>query len=260
MDGSIEIAERGHAIISIERLLRKRDETIFAEVEDGLTKVFDCLTENLRHFDSYVYLATINALVELTSWKHSTFLPKMMFLFNNTEDDNQDSDDEEAEELSKDKIATKARCKAQLGEALAKVAVELGDLAPFYFDKLPLFFLLNVRNEDPIVCASSLSGLASLIVACRGHYPMLCCKTRQELSCRTEMFSVIECLYTSNQLFQELRDSISQITSLLRRLRSQDQDPVIRLHSDLALIEAETALKSLFIDDPLEKNTRILKL
>ncbi|KAI6226018.1 RTP1-C1 domain-containing protein [Aphelenchoides besseyi] len=273
MDGSVEIAERGHAIISIERLLRKRDESIFAEVEDGLTKVFDCLTENLRHFDSYVYLATINALVELTSWKHATFLPKMMFLFNITEVDNQDSDDEEVEKLPKDKIATKARCKVQLGEALAKVAVELGDLAPFYFDKLPLFFLLNVQNDDPIVCASSLSGLASLVVACRGrkfvkniHEIIRCCASKLDknvdpiirrasahllrsilVSCRTEMFS-------------ELKDSIAEITSLLRRLRSQDSDPVIRLHSDLALIEAETALKSLLIDDPLEKNTRVLNL
>ncbi|KAI6241204.1 hypothetical protein M3Y99_00344000 [Aphelenchoides fujianensis] len=185
-DGCIQIAERGHAIISVERLLRKRDESLFAEVDGGLTRVFDCLTENLRHFDSYVYLAAINALVELTSWKHAIFLPKMMFLLQNQKADERDSDDEEAEATAKDKITTNARCQAQMGEALAKVAVELGDLAPSYFDQLSRFFLSNVHNEDSTVCASSLSGLASLIVACRGpilheeHQRdscVLCCET-----------------------------------------------------------------------------------
>lgn len=53
--------------------------------------------ENLRHFDSYIYLTAINALAELTSWRHAQFLPKMMFLlqqYSTTADE--ESDEEES--------------------------------------------------------------------------------------------------------------------------------------------------------------------
>lgn len=57
-----------------------------------------------------------------------------------------------------------------MGEALAKVVYILGDLAPSYFNELSQFFLDNAKHEDPIVSASTLSGLANLILACRGRF------------------------------------------------------------------------------------------
>lgn len=62
------------------------------------------------------------------------------------------------------------RCQTQMGESIAKVVIGLGDLAPSYFDKLSQFFLTNAQHEDHIASASALSGLASLILACRGRY------------------------------------------------------------------------------------------
>ena len=47
-DGDFEVAERGHAIISVERALRRRDESIFASIDGGLVTVFDRLTGWLR--------------------------------------------------------------------------------------------------------------------------------------------------------------------------------------------------------------------
>lgn len=43
--GSLEIAERGHAIISLGKMIRKKDDII---KEVGLAKVFDLLTSRLR--------------------------------------------------------------------------------------------------------------------------------------------------------------------------------------------------------------------
>lgn len=62
------------------------------------------------------------------------------------------------------------RCQVQMGEAIAKVVYSLGDLAPSYFNELSQFFLNTAKHEDQIVSASALSGLANLILACRGRY------------------------------------------------------------------------------------------
>jgi hypothetical protein len=119
-----------------------------------------------------VYLAAINALAELSSWHHKVCLPKMMFLLRNwNNEDGNDSDEEEDGGVKRaidnwDHI----RCQVQIGEAIAKVVLSLGDLAPTYFDELSQFFLANVKHEDQTISASALSGLANLILACRGRY------------------------------------------------------------------------------------------
>jgi hypothetical protein len=140
-------------------------------------------SDNLRHPDSYVYLSAINALCELSSWHHKTCLPKMMFLLKNWSVD-EACDDESGKYLEvienhmlfieADEKETKkwnqVRCQVQMGESIAKVVLSLGDLAPSYFNELSQFFLANSQHEDHIVSASALSGLANLILACRGRF------------------------------------------------------------------------------------------
>lgn len=62
------------------------------------------------------------------------------------------------------------RCQVQMGESIAKVVLSLGELAPSYFNELSQFFLNNAQHDDCIVSASALSGLANLILACRGRF------------------------------------------------------------------------------------------
>jgi hypothetical protein len=111
VDGSVEIAERGHAIISMEKRLRAKCQAELDALDGGMSRVFDALAgifkdcnassflclENLRHPDSYVYLAAINALCELSSWHHKTCLPKMMFLLKNWGADEDENCGDEAE-------------------------------------------------------------------------------------------------------------------------------------------------------------------
>ena len=153
--------------------------------------MFFVYSDNLRHFDSYVYLTTINALAELTSWKHAQFLPKMMFLLTRLGTSTSDDSDEEGEDDSRSEyltasnvihtlsaafadknagVSTSLRCRVQMGEALAKVAIELGALAPSYFNAMyALFIEATTTNDDALVSASALCGLANLVVACRGR-------------------------------------------------------------------------------------------
>lgn len=106
----------------------------------------------------------------------------MMFLLKNWDVQGDDEEDEIGSEcvlflyyneIFLEKEANKwnkIRCQVQLGEAIAKVVYSLGDLAPSYFNELSIFFLENAKREDQIVGASALSGLANLILACRGRY------------------------------------------------------------------------------------------
>lgn len=63
--------------------------------------------------------------------------------------------------------------------------------------------------------------------------------------------------YLHDFLFQDLKDSSSKITSMLRRIRAYDPDPTVRLHADLALLEAETVLNEMF-SESLNLRTRVV--
>jgi hypothetical protein len=76
-------------------------------------------------------------------------------------------------------------------------------------------------------------------------------------SCQMGIFTVSYRVRFFTQILQDLKESSSKITSLLRRIRAQDCDSSVRLHADLALLEAEIAIKE-SIDRSLDTHTRII--
>lgn len=70
----------------------------------------------------------------------------------------------------KQRVSTTLRCRVQMAETLAKVAIELGDLAPSYFNNLYSLFITAATDQDSLVVSSALCGLANLIMACRGRF------------------------------------------------------------------------------------------
>jgi hypothetical protein len=64
---------RGHALIELAKLVEKRDPTTLSK-KDVVQKVFE---ENLRHGDSYLYLAAINGLSALSNCFPESVVPSL---------------------------------------------------------------------------------------------------------------------------------------------------------------------------------------
>lgn len=87
---------RGHAVIVLTRALRKREASFFprgaADFEEIYTKLLGkCFTScecfnvpilgQMKDTDTYVFLASINAMAELAFWKTEPYLERMIDLF-----------------------------------------------------------------------------------------------------------------------------------------------------------------------------------
>jgi len=160
------------------------------------------------------------------------------------------------------------RCK--LGEALAKISKQLGDFSPVYFDELSSALLGMIENSnDEMVRASALSSLADLVVACRGRYfdkilqELLLCVSqllsspsttaknndlvrRAAIHLLRSMIVSATMQQNNSSLFGVFSGSLAPITRELKRLYSSDADDVVRLHSELALIEIQEVVENSF--------------
>ena len=111
--------------------------------------------------DSYVFLASINVLAELSYWKSDPFLQRLVdkFLTWVNNEDLKDND-------------LTLCCK--IGEVLAKVFRQSGDFSTVYFDRFSNSLLQMTKAKDELMKSSGLSSLADLVIATRGRrYTMI---------------------------------------------------------------------------------------
>ncbi|CAD5206667.1 unnamed protein product [Bursaphelenchus okinawaensis] len=260
-DGSMEMAERGHLVIKLCGSIKRHD----VQVDQNSQKVFDVLTYNIKHADSYVYLSSVNALAQLVLWKHSEYLTKVMFLFRHWECQCEDEKGE-CESCSKGQV--------QLGEAISRVLWELGEVSAIYYDQLNLVFTKMLALSDDVVLSSALSGFVNLVEATKGKYLwknffelLFACQEflspKKPTIVRRASSMLLRTMLSSqnvSSLLQNNKTANSQLIKALKQSRSCDADEVVRLHADLALCDVSDALKQQLLVDSVEKNTRVLNL
>uniref|UniRef100_A0A914PZB6 RNA polymerase II assembly factor Rtp1 C-terminal domain-containing protein n=1 Tax=Panagrolaimus davidi TaxID=227884 RepID=A0A914PZB6_9BILA len=152
--GNDEEAVKGGVLIKISQALRRKDKNVFSNMDD-FEWIWKTALENAVHTDSYVFLASVNVLAELSYWQSDAFLPRLVECFTNWDDSS----------LSKD-VSIMWKCK--MGEALAKVFKQIGNFSVIYFDQFSNSLLHLTKSGDELIRSSALSSFADLIIACRG--------------------------------------------------------------------------------------------
>uniref|UniRef100_A0AC34FVU0 RNA polymerase II assembly factor Rtp1 C-terminal domain-containing protein n=1 Tax=Panagrolaimus sp. ES5 TaxID=591445 RepID=A0AC34FVU0_9BILA len=245
LDGEEEDAIKGGVLIEISQALRRKDKNLFSNITD-FEWVWNVALDNSKNPDTYVFLASINVLAELSYWQTDIFLPRLVECFTNWDDSN----------LSKD-VSLMWKCK--MGEALAKVFKQIGNFSVIYFDQFSNSLLNLTKTGDELIRSSALSSFADLIVACRGRkYDSMIqellllvsqyLKDEDNALVRRAAVHLLRCLLSSadDNLLTTFSDTISDVHRMLKRLWLHDQDDVVRFHAELALIDLKSIMQRLF--------------
>ena len=148
---------RGHGVQVLSKLVRSKDPETLANV----SKLLTIFQEQLKSSDSYVYLRAISGLAALASVKPDNVIPLLCHEFSCLATGKQQSQKSSTcchdnNEGSGDEVAVK------VGEVLVKVAKECNEMLPHYRDHFMTAIMNGIRASDPLVQASSLSGLATV--------------------------------------------------------------------------------------------------
>ncbi|KHJ96987.1 hypothetical protein OESDEN_03047 [Oesophagostomum dentatum] len=263
--------DRGGALLDAGRLIRLRNATILLQLEEWL---FDALKEALYDPDSYVYLATINALAEASCY-NSKYLREMVSLFKNfdvskilTEIKVEDEGMVEKTQTEKDdSVRVDVVIRSRLCEVIGKVFRELGDMGPVWMDECAGVFLACLGEKDEILRASASQSLAELILACRGrnlekYLNEVFLAVEQLLTCETSALVRRSAVNLLRQTVKSCDIRIFEVVgSRLRDLHRQllhlwrfDSDHVVRLHAELALDEMKVAIKNTVLEETSSRN------
>uniref|UniRef100_A0A0N5AJ63 RTP1_C1 domain-containing protein n=1 Tax=Syphacia muris TaxID=451379 RepID=A0A0N5AJ63_9BILA len=254
-------AVRGHALILLARLVRRRDSCIKYIENDS--EIMRKVIEQIVSSDSYVYMAAINAMAELAYWKQHyfdmivEFFLKPVSTLRKIAEENPEFDFTEKEK--KDFLIVQ---RVKVGEALAKVCRALGDMAAWHFERLidPILYMVK-HTCDRQLKASSLCALGDLVLACkgRGFYNVL-----NEMLLMVEQFltggsepllrraslTLLRSIITSfdTEILTGMSSQLARVHRHLRQLLLADQDEGIRLLAELCLIDIKEQLNKSFTD------------
>lgn len=148
---------RGHGVQMLSKLVRSKD----PETLENITKLLTIFQEQLKSSDSYVYLRAINGLAALASVKPDSVIPLLCHEFISLATDKEQlpcfhgNDDEGS-------VDTGITVRLKVGEVLVKVAKECNEMLPHYCNHFLTAIMNGVKASDPLVQASSLSGLATV--------------------------------------------------------------------------------------------------
>lgn len=170
------IPVQGHALIALTKLIRCRD----PETRQNLDALLQIFRLYLTHNDSYLYLASINGLVELalsapvTSESIlSTLCQEYACLAGKPDPQGRLEYDSETGQPLKPAAGSKStppkphnvETRVKLGEALVRVFGELRDFLPHLLGDIVASLMTGVKDSEPLVRASSLSNLAEVCSA-----------------------------------------------------------------------------------------------
>ncbi|XP_015108540.1 uncharacterized protein LOC107035575 [Diachasma alloeum] len=246
---------RAHGLITLTKLIETSSSTITGK-SDLLVYLFQ---QNLRDEDSFIYLASINGLCALAL----KFPQKVIgILIQEFTDMTRESDS----------TGVAPENRAKLGEILVKTTRMLGEMAPAYKNTLINGFLCAIRDADPMVRASSLSCLGELCKVLgfalgNAVIEVLYCigciiETDKFPECRRAAVLVVTLLIRGlgKDVLENLDSQLLPVYRALKHLRDNDDDPVLRLHAQLALEELDDVVKRLLFEKPqLEKRIFLLR-
>ena len=163
-----QIPVQGHALILLTHLLRAKDQETLHNSET----LFSLFKQYLTHSDSYLYLASINGLVELALSTQpsagniiSTLCQEYSCLAGEPNAKARAMYDQDTGQPLRSPSPPPSKLPAvetrmKIGEALVKICSELGDMLPHYLEEIVASLLTGVRDPEPLIRASSLSNLA----------------------------------------------------------------------------------------------------
>ena len=163
---------RGHGLILLTKLIYARDDETLS---NGFF-LFDEFRLCLSHSDSYIYLGAINALVALALSTPQICCEKVLTTLcqeyaNLSGQPNYfaGKQDDMDTEWYKTKVSSKSstlkhdvEVRMKLGETLVKIYQELSEMLPHYSNDIIAALLTTVKDEEPLLQASSLSNIAEI--------------------------------------------------------------------------------------------------
>lgn len=143
------IPMKGHGLIELARLVETKHSSAVEHHELILT----ILSDHLQHSDSYIYMAAIRGLRAMAFINSSKLVSLLCHQYTN-------GYPADKLLLKVDECATEKVIK--IGEALVNLTTSLGDMLPFYCDRLVTAFLVNAKHPEPLIRSSALSNLAEV--------------------------------------------------------------------------------------------------
>ncbi|XP_071523872.1 transport and Golgi organization protein 6 homolog isoform X2 [Panulirus ornatus] len=226
---------RGHAILTLGKLIQKRDKETLSHKEH-LLSIFQF---SLKEEDSYLYLMAVEGLAVLG-----------------------DAFPDEVVKVLTQEFSTGNRSvedRAKLAEALTRTTRRLGSLLPNYKGFFINAFLTGVRDKETIVRTASLSALGdvckllhfSLGPIVHEVFEMLdnVVKNDDDVGVRRAALLVVTLLLQGLgcDTFTVLKDVMRDLYRSLRFIHFTDTDDVVRLHAQLAMTEIDTITKQFLL-------------
>ncbi|XP_054016476.1 transport and Golgi organization protein 6 homolog isoform X1 [Hylaeus anthracinus] len=245
---------RAHGLITFTKLIENKDPCATARK----AIILQLFKENLKNEDSFIYLAAINGLCTLATSYPQVVIETLVQEYVDM-----------ANRVATGEITTETRIK--LGEILVKVTRSLGEMASAYKNILVNGFLCATRDSDSLVRASSLSCLGELCkvlgfrlgdILIEVIYCVSCIiKTDKVPECRRAAVMVVTLLLRGlgKDTLTNLGKDLVELYRGLKHLRNNSEDPVLRLHAQLALEELDDIVRDfLFTPPKLEKRMFLL--
>ncbi|XP_072752257.1 transport and Golgi organization protein 6 homolog [Anoplolepis gracilipes] len=244
---------RAHGLITLTKMIESKDPCAVAR-KGIILRLFQ---ENLKHEDSFVYLASINGLCAL-----ATAFPKEIIEI---------LIPEYIDMPNRADVEITVETRIKLGEILVKTTRTLGEMSVIHKNVLVNGFLCATRDADPLVRASSLSCLGELCKVLNFRLGNILIEILYCITCIIKSDKTPECrraaVLVVTLLFRGLgRDTLNSLGSDLvdlyrglKHLRDNDDDPVLRLHAQLALEEIDHIVRDFLAAPPkLEKRIFLL--
>ncbi|XP_075992484.1 transport and golgi organization 6 [Anticarsia gemmatalis] len=252
---------RAHGVIQLTKLIDEGDPETISKKH----YIFCIFQEQLKHPDSYLYLAAVNGLASLCLHCTEDVLHVLCKEFLEASSQKTDIETKESQNRT-------AELKMKIGDVVVKVTRKLGEMASVHKATLLNTMLCACRDEDPLIRTSALSNLAEIALVL--HYKMgtiiyevlLCIwsiiETDKAVECRRAAVMVITSLIKGlgKETLLELKENLLPIYRTLKNLyRDNNEDSVVRLHAQLALEELNDVVNQfLFPDLKMEKQIFVL--
>ena len=143
---------KGHGLQQLGQLVRKKDSETLAHI-DQITELF---MTHMGHSDTYIYLPSLQGLVELAAVIPDRIIPLMCKEYA------QFSNKSKVRESCATLEGKSIDWLVKLGEGLVRASRECGDLLPKYSESLLAAVLSNIKHRDPLIRSSALSNLADI--------------------------------------------------------------------------------------------------
>ncbi|KAG7208656.1 hypothetical protein KM043_014861 [Ampulex compressa] len=246
---------RAHGLIMLTKLIESMDPCAIAR-KAVILRLFQ---ENVKHEDSFIYLAAINGLCALATLYPEIVIETLVQEYIDM-----------PQRIPNGEITIETRIK--LGEILVKTTRGLGEMASVHKNTLVNGFLCATRDPDHLVRASSLSCLGELCkvlgfrlgnIVTEIIYCITCIiKTDKAPECKRAAVLVVTLLLRGlgKDVLTELKNDLVGLFRGLKHLYDNDEDPVLRLHAQLALEELDHIVHDALFSPPrLEKRIYLLE-